>query len=396
MTTAPGPRLDRLWPLLWAIWLPTLAGPAAALAREPSPPLRTALILAAAAVFAAVYLWTCWFNEVAGHAGWGPAWAPVPLLAVLSVALVLLDGHAWLVAFVLCGGVAGGRLAGWAAAGVLALLMAAAVATGAMAGAGVPALAQPVLLTAVVGFLVMMIRSAVLANRALAASREEVSRLAVEAERLRFARDLHDVLGHHLAGIALRSDLAAALVAESPARAAPLMAEVAAAARDALQQMRATVAAYRQPTLAGELLAAREILAAAGIAYEQDVAPLQPPAPALEAVLGWAVREGVTNVVKHSRARRCLVRGRAEAGRYTLEVVDDRAADDGAAAKDGTVGGVGDGSAGGTAAAAGGGNGLAGLRERVAALKGTCEAGPRPDLSGFRVAVTLPAPGPAR
>jgi len=205
-----------------------------------------------------------------------------------------------------------------------------------------------------------------------------VARLAIEAERLRFARDLHDLLGHDLARIALQSELAEALVLAAPDQAIVAMREVGDAARTALREVRAAVAGYRRPTLASELRGAGEILAAAGIAYrhEGEVGALP---PAVEAVLAWAVREGVTNAVKHSRARHCTVRVTREGGYAGVEVCDD-----------GTGAGTGSCADGPGALTSGeGGSGLPGLAERAAAEGGHCKAGPRPS-GGFCLSVMLP------
>ncbi|HKV88583.1 MAG TPA: ATP-binding protein, partial [Candidatus Dormibacteraeota bacterium] len=136
-------------------------------------------------------------------------------------------------------------------------------------------------------------------------------------------------------------------------------------AREALREVREAVAGYRQPTLAAELAGAHEALTAAGIEYhgDQDPAPLP---PAVEAVLAWTVREGVTNVMRHSQAKRCTIRIAAEEGRATVEVVDD--------------------GRGGTLQP---GSGLRGLRERVLERGGTLIAEPLPH-EGFRLRVTLP------
>jgi two-component system, NarL family, sensor histidine kinase DesK len=199
-------------------------------------------------------------------------------------------------------------------------------------------------------------------------AREELARAAVNQERLRFARDLHDVLGHSLSTIVLKSELAGRLAPCAPARAAAEIADVERTARDALQQVRGAVAGYRRPSLVTELAAARELLAAAGIDARIDSSPATLP-PAADGLLGWAVREGVTNVVRHSRARSCTIRLARHPGRATAEIVDD---------------GSGSGAAGSS-----GGCGLAGLIERATAEGGHVDAGPMAG-GGFRLAVDVP------
>jgi two-component system sensor histidine kinase DesK len=199
-------------------------------------------------------------------------------------------------------------------------------------------------------------------------AREELARAAVNEERLRFARDLHDLLGHSLSTIVLKSELAGRLVPRAPGRAAAEIADVERTARDALQQVRAAVAGYRRPSLVSELAAARELLAAAGIDARIDSSPTALP-PAADGFLGWAVREGVTNVVRHSRARSCTIRLARRDGRATAEIVDD---------------GIGSGAAGSE-----GGCGLAGLIERATAEGGQVDAGPMAG-GGFRLVVDVP------
>ncbi|HVS04977.1 MAG TPA: sensor histidine kinase [Candidatus Dormibacteraeota bacterium] len=216
-------------------------------------------------------------------------------------------------------------------------------------------------LAAVAGHLLLQ------ANRQLSLAREQIARLAVGEERLRFARDLHDLLGHSLSVIALKSELAGRLIKNTPGLAAHEVEDIEKVAREALREVREAVAGYRQPTLAAELAGAHEALTAAGIQYhvDQDHAPLP---PAVEAVLAWTVREGVTNVMRHSQATRCSIRITNQDGRATVEVVDD--------------------GRGGTLQP---GSGLRGLRERVLERGGTLTAEPLPH-EGFRLRVSLPLP----
>jgi len=205
------------------------------------------------------------------------------------------------------------------------------------------------------------------ANQQLSMAREQIGRLAVGEERLRFARDLHDLLGHSLSVIALKSELAGRLIQTTPGLAAHEVEDIEKVARDALREVREVVAGYRQPTLAAELAGAGEALTAAGIEFrvDQDHAALP---PAVEAVLAWAVREGVTNVMRHSQAKRCAIRIINQDGHATVEVVDD-----------------------GRGGAPQAGSGLQGLEERVVERGGTLVAEPLPH-EGFRLRVTLPLP----
>jgi len=141
--------------------------------------------------------------------------------------------------------------------------------------------------------------------------------------------------------------------------------------------MRGPVAGYRQPTLADELRDAREILAAAGISYhfEDDALASWHFPPAIEAVLAWALREGITNVIRHSRARSCRVGLSADGATAQLEIRDDGTTPTSMQTPTYRVG-----------------SGLRGIAERVAALGGTYESGSLAD-GGFRLAVSLPLGG---
>jgi two-component system, NarL family, sensor histidine kinase DesK len=148
---------------------------------------------------------------------------------------------------------------------------------------------------------------AVQANRALAEAREKLAILAAENERFRIARDLHDLLGHSLTTITVKSGLAYRLGQANHARAVQEMAEVEDLARRTLADVRAAVANYREVTLAGELAAGRELLRAAGVAAELPRAA-DVVGPAHQELFGWVVREGLTNVVRHAHASSCAVR----------------------------------------------------------------------------------------
>ncbi|WP_131737398.1 sensor histidine kinase [Actinomadura roseirufa] len=205
------------------------------------------------------------------------------------------------------------------------------------------------------------------ANVALVEARAEVARLASDAERARIARDLHDLLGHSLTVITVKSGLARRLAGDDPARSLAEITEVEHLSRQALGDVRAAVSGYRTVTLAGELARGRELLRASGVAADLPAAADVVAAEHQE-LFGWVVREGLTNVVRHARATRCTV---------TVTATQVQIRDDGA---------------GGPSPA---GHGLTGLRERVAAAGGTVEAGPVAPR-GWRLTVTLGAsPSPS-
>jgi two-component system, NarL family, sensor histidine kinase DesK len=217
-------------------------------------------------------------------------------------------------------------------------------------------------------------RRAELVSR-LRETRAELARMAVADERLRIARDLHDLLGHSLSLITLKAELAGRMVGTDPDRATREIGDLEAVARRSLGEVRAAVTSYRQPSLAAELAGARRMLAAAGM--DCDVhAPESFELPAeTEALLAWTVREGATNVVRHSGARRATI---------TISVADDEAvaevADDGVGPALDSARGPGE-----------LGAGLAGLAERARAVGAEVSAGEGRGGKGFRLRVRVPA-----
>jgi two-component system sensor histidine kinase DesK len=205
-------------------------------------------------------------------------------------------------------------------------------------------------------------------NAQLRLAREELAALAVEQERARFARDLHDVLGHSLTLLAMKAELAGRLVSLDPERAEAEIAEVERLARDALVDVRAAVGGYRHATLAGELVAARAALDAAGITADLPNVVEDVPGERRE-LYGWAVREGVTNVVRHSGAGRC----RVVLHRDAVEVLDDGHGPGGAPDAEAEP-------------RVSPGHGLTGLRERAEAVGAKVVVG-RSDEGGFRLRV---------
>lgn len=143
-------------------------------------------------------------------------------------------------------------------------------------------------------------------QRALGEAREENARLAIQEERHRMARDVHDILGHSLTVITVKAELASRLLDVSPERARTEVADVERLARDALADVRQAVAGFREISLPAELARARATLAAAGIEADLPSAADEVGGP-LREVCAWTVREGVTNVVRHSGATTCRV-----------------------------------------------------------------------------------------
>jgi two-component system sensor histidine kinase DesK len=250
---------------------------------------------------------------------------------------------------------------------------------------GQPLIGASLLYTLVVGIGVLTCRASAWTLRIMSEldrSRTVHARLSVAEERLRFARDLHDVLGRNLSLIAIQSELAAELARRGDEGAAGRMLEVRQAAHESLREMRAVVSGYRTADLGTELAGAQEVLRSAGMSCRVigDAAGL--PAD-VQAALGWVVREGTTNVIRHSDATACTIELHiADSPRaVTLSMDNDRvhALDAGA-----------------------GGTGLAGLGERLAGLGGSITTR-RPRHGHFRLEASLPAcvtpaapPGPGQ
>ncbi|MYR70824.1 sensor histidine kinase [Streptomyces sp. SID4925] len=204
------------------------------------------------------------------------------------------------------------------------------------------------------------------------------TRLAVAEERLRFGRDMHDVLGRNLAVIALKSELAVELAQRGKPAAVDQMTEVQRIARDSQQEFRDVVRGYREIDLPTELAGAQGVLEAAGITCAVRDSGLRPgehlPAD-VRSALGWVVREAATNVLRHGDPRRCSIHLDTDRDSVRLVVENDGVPQDAAGASPGA------------------GSGLRGLRERLGALDGRLEAGPAGD-GLFRLRATVPLPSP--
>lgn len=358
------------------VWLLYLVFPVQTLLASPAGQAMRVLQLALAALFVAVYVYMM--------AGPRPldlparvTWPLTAALALLATVLCFLPGSNWLGLYIYVAASAGAHRrvgpawAGIAATLVLTLLVERHLGT---SGFGPGATGVAILATEIVavGGLLNGLRRLMEVNVELRRGRDDAARLAVSEERLRFARDLHDLLGQHLAVIVLKSELTARLAEADPARAAREAREVEAVARTALRDVREAVTGYRHPRLDAELQGLRAALESAGA--EVAVDNRAPPLPeGTQAALAWAAREAATNILRHSQATRVAVRlAQPEAASVRLEVVDNGPARP---------------RPGGTASP---GTGLVGLRERARRLGGSVDAGRTPD-GGFRLAVTLPA-----
>jgi two-component system sensor histidine kinase DesK len=204
-------------------------------------------------------------------------------------------------------------------------------------------------------------------------TREELARAAVEKERLRFSRDLHDLLGHTLSVIVVKSEAARRLAPRDLDAALAQITDIESVGRQALTEIREAVTGYREGSLTTELDRARDALSSAGIepVVRQSGPPLEPQT---EALLGWVVRESATNAVRHSGATRCEIEIGGSPERVRLTVTDNGT----------SAGATGASAIGGTS-----GSGLKGLHERLTAAGGTFTSGPLPQ-GGFRVTAELP------
>jgi two-component system sensor histidine kinase DesK len=373
-----------LWRLYQHFWLLCLFFPLASLVGEPRVPLRLALGLLSLVFFASSYTWIMWPHPVNQRVqARTRSRLSFLLFVVLSLQVTvfsLVDGPAWLWLFIGVSAIAGVLLPMHSASIVVVLFtLLPLFITISTHGGGVGRidwwwLIALMLLVRGLGLDMIGIARMGSAIRELHTARRELARLQVEEERLRMARDLHDLLGHTLSLITLKSELARDLVREEPERCAQEIAEIERVARLSLREVREAVAGYRQPRLESELEGARQLLCAAGI--DSQIASLtEILPPAINAVLAWTVREGVTNVIRHSHARHCTITLKEEHGRIWVEVLNDGRTLERLESIPGRSG-----------------LGLSGLSERVSMLGGWIEAGPLTPSSkeGFRLQVALP------
>jgi two-component system sensor histidine kinase DesK len=358
VTSQNYPKWARFWswagPLFGIAWVlsPTLHF----LFDDPSA-WQVALVVPLILVFSALFLYVVMSQE-------RPVAAPVLGMLAISVLLTLAVSDVFAFLFIWPASAASVRLSGLMSAKALTAITALAAGTIALTdpdGALFWAVTSLVLGT---GALWLLIGGLFRTNVALREARAELAEMAVAEERLRFARDLHDILGHDLSLIALKAELAGKLLPDRTEQAATEVGEIRELTRSALTQVREAVDGYRRPSLGSELAGAKVALEAAGIELRGE-GPDGPLDPDVESVLAWAVREGATNAIRHSGARHAEIVVRDG----TLQIADDGR---------------------GAPAAKPGGNGLTGLRERVQSVGGTVEAGAGPS-GGFRLTVRVPA-----
>ena len=324
------------------------------------------------------------------------ATASMVIIIAVGVSILIVGGLNWVGAIFIAGAAAGrlaqsARVAVAGAAGCAAAGLGVGLYHGVTYGSSLEVTLGPVLAAffayaaARRGELVIKLRE----------TRAELARMAVADERLRIARDLHDLLGHSLSLITLKAELAGRLIGTDPDRATREITDLEAVARRSLGEVRAAVTSYRQPTLAAELAEARQMLAAAGMDAEVRTPPSIELAPETEALLAWAVREGATNVVRHSDARKVTITITAGADEVTAEVADDGVGPAWSSGSgSGPSGPCGDdpGRDGEREPGPGGhGSGLTGLTERARNIGAQISAGEGRGGKGFRLLVRVPA-----
>jgi two-component system sensor histidine kinase DesK len=370
--------------LFSGIWLAYLIQPISALFDRHDPAwIAGGLVIAAA--FCAIYLPALMYVDER------PRWAGAGLaaLAVLSAVACVVYGEHWTPLWIYVSA-AGGliltalfdrRVATLGVVVISGLYLVSCWITH-LDGADTVAVLLPVVL---IGLAMMGFRMQLVLMHELAQARETVAKLATNEERLRLARDMHDLTGQSLSMITLKSELAAKRLTRLPASAErdailTELGDVSRVSRQTLHDIREAVSGYRRPTLAIEVITARSALEAAGIQLD-DAPELTMRSgtfdPDAEAVLAWCLREAVTNVVRHSRARHCRLRLTERTGEVSLEVTDDGRGFSGPA-KD-------------SAQAAATGSGLRGISERLSAAGGHLSLGQGDNGRGFRLTATVPA-----
>ncbi|GAA1246291.1 sensor histidine kinase [Kitasatospora nipponensis] len=332
---------------------------------------------AALAGFLGCYLTMVIFRSMTGTL-WRGSYPVLAVMLVLAVVTGVGLGDAWLVLLtylsVTAGAVLPVRIALGGVAGITVLVTAIALAT----GADNATLSSLVLPTFLSGAAMTGLQRLVGAMRELREARETAAHLAASEERLRMARDLHDLLGHSLSLITLKSELAGRFMdADQREAARAQVADIEQVARQSLIDVRSAVSGYRRPTLPVELAAARGALTTVGVTLEAaaGLAEDRPGLGGAEAeCLAWALRESVTNIVRHAAgATTCTLTmdesWDGEGGRFAVLEIADNGRGPGRSAA---------------------GNGLRGLEERLALAGGRLETSPGPGGRGFRVRALVP------
>jgi len=350
----------------------------------------TMFLLAGTVAFTGLVFWVFaggyrWNQTQARRVVW--IWMPAAL--ALGIALFVVgelhhatrgDGN-WVVVLTIAAAVCGRYTASiWPAVTGAALCTSAALAVAAEVRWTQGVLASVLITPLLATFLAYTAGKRLETVATLRQTRAELARIAVAEERLRIARDLHDLLGHSLSLITLKAELSRRMIATDTDRATLELAELEAVARQSLSDVREAVAGYRQPDLIAELAAARQLLTAAGITVRIETPePLSLPGE-VDAALAWTVREGITNVVRHAGAGHATIAVSTCRGVAVAEIVDDGGQEATFSQQMGLPP---------APPARRTGSGLAGLGERVRQLGGELAAGPV-QPHGFLLRVSIP------
>jgi two-component system sensor histidine kinase DesK len=370
----------RLWRLYAYFWFVCLVFPVFFLIQTPPSAFSLLLTASGIIIFVSTYFWVMWPHPVSdriqARLKLRSALSLVISLTALVLFLSIMNGSTFLWLFIGVSAIAGMTLsfrnASIAVMSLTLLTVAANLALDkTITSANWLQIIPLALLVRGLGLDMIGFVRLTDALRELQKARQDLAHQAVTEERLRMARDLHDLLGHSLSLITLKSDLAGRLLEKDPRAATQQVHEVERVARQALREVREAVAGYRQRTLRGELEGARQILEAAGIECRIEYRPQSLPSE-IDVVLAWIVREAVTNVIRHSRARHCLIRIASNDSQILAEIQNDGPPR--------------------SESSHAGGSGLSGLAERLVEVGGKIEAGalPAPDGPGFQLRAKIP------
>jgi two-component system sensor histidine kinase DesK len=399
-----------------SVWLVYLASPLSSLLKQGHSAVYDDGAVALTAVFAAIYLWLI-VAFTGPPRGAGPAesrrgarWAE-PAFAVLfaiAVASSVIYGSAGIVMWIFVASAAGWGIRGQRRAlRVLGLTISCYLVLGVTSHLSSRDFLVVLLPLVLSGSLGIVFRRRIELTRQLTTAREEIERMAAAQERLRLARDMHDLTGQSLSMITLKSELAVRLLGRLPEgpdrdRARDEIEQVAAVSRQTLHDIRQAVSGYRRPTLAVEAITARGALESAGITCRDDPELTLASGtfdPDAEAALAWCLREAVTNVIRHSGAGNCCLSLTRHSRTIVLKVRDDGHGYEPAAGDASTSPGTSEPAARdastrsdastGANPGASPGTGLRGMSERLSGVGGTLEL--RPAVTGFALVATVPA-----
>ncbi|MFI1162630.1 sensor histidine kinase [Streptomyces sp. NPDC020801] len=368
MGESPRNRGEALRKLVWILpWLIFLSSPVKDLVCGAHTTAATAAGWVGLLAFAGIYL-TLVFRNMGRQFSEPVVACLVAVLGTLAVVLCLTLGGQWIGLFVYvsvtCGATFPLRTAYWTIPLTTVAMLLMGLRTGQHDG-------WTLVLVLLVGFAMTGVRQLVRTTVELRKARATVAQLAANEERLRLARDLHDLLGHSLSLITLKSELAGRMLPDHPEKAAQQVADIEQVSRQALVDVREAVTGYRRPRLSAELAGVQVALTAADVIADVPAEPDLTGVPEeSESALAWALREAVTNVVRHSGASRCtvdLIRRQTLDGPFLELSVEDNGS-----------GGSGKGP----------GNGLTGLTERLEKAGGQLEAARV--KRGFRLVARVP------